>query len=273
VSTASLAREIQKLRERRGSRRRDIPADRAAFAQELGIVPDLWQERLLRSDADRVLLNVARQAGKSSMSAIIALHRALTVSGALVLILAPAERQAKETFAKVADYYRTLGSPIPADSDRKLGLQLANRSRIEALPGSEKTIRGFSGVGLLIVDEAARVDDGLYYAVRPMLSVSGGALMMLSTPYGRRGVFYEEWTGEESWERYEVPANQCPRIPRDFLEAERRSMPEWWHAQEFLCEFRETEDQLFTHEMIEGARDDDLQEYRFEGDEELWNTA
>jgi phage FluMu gp28-like protein len=207
------------------------------------------------------------------MSAIIALHRALSVGGSLVLILAPSERQAKETFGKVADFYRSLGNPIPADSDRKLGLQLANRSRIEALPGSEKTIRGFSGVSLLIVDEAARVDDGLYYAISPMLAVSGGALVLLSTPYGRRGIFYEEWTGGVGWERYEVPATECPRIPASFLEAERRSMPEWWFAQEYLCEFRETEDQLFTHEMIEGARADDLQEYRFEGDEELWNIA
>jgi hypothetical protein len=38
-------------------------------------------------------------------------------------------------------------------------------------------------------------------------------------------------------------------------------------------EFREALEQLFTHEMIEGARDDDLQEYRFEGDEALWNIA
>jgi len=98
---------------------------------------------------------------------------------------------------------------------------------------------------------------------------------MLSTPYGRRGVFFEEWTGGDSsaWERYEVPASRCPRIPPAFLEAERRSMPEWWFAQEYGCEFRETEDQLFTHEMIERARADDLEEYRFEGDEYLWHTA
>jgi hypothetical protein len=61
----------------------------------------------------------------------------------------------------------------------------------EALPGTEKTIRGFSGAALLIVDEAARVDDALYYAVKPMLAVSGGSLLMLSTPYGRRGGFFE----------------------------------------------------------------------------------
>lgn len=106
-----------------------------------------------------------------------------------------------------------------------------------------------------------------------MLAVSCGRLMLLSTPYGRRGVFYEEWTEGEGWERYEVPASQCPRISEAFLEEERRSMPEWWYAQEYGCEFRETEDQLWTFEMIEGARDDEIEEYRFEGDEDLWNIA
>jgi hypothetical protein len=218
-------------------------------------------------------MNCARQTGKSTAAGVLALHEALTAPGALVLIFAPAERQAKELFSKVAGFYHTFGHPIPADSYRKLGMQLVNGSRIEALPGTEKTIRGFSGAALLIVDEAARVDDGLYYAIRPMLAVSGGRLMMLSTPYGRRGVFYEEWTAGHGWERYKVPASECPRIPASFLEAERRSMPEWWYAQEYLCEFRETEDQLWTHEMIEGARDDALEEYRFEGDEDLWNIA
>jgi hypothetical protein len=218
-------------------------------------------------------MNVSRQAGKSTAAAVIGLHRALYHPGSLVLVLAPAERQAKETFSKMAGFYQRLGHPIPADSYRKLGVELANGSRIESLPGTEKTIRGFSGAALLIVDEAARVDDALYYAVRPMLAVSGGRLMLLSTPYGRRGIFYEEWTEGEGWERYEVPASQCLRIPPAFLEAERRSMPEWWFAQEYGCEFRETEDQLFTHEMIEGARDDSLEELRFEGDDQLWQTA
>ena len=145
----------------------------------------------------------------------------------LVLILAPAERQAKELFSKVATAYQALGHIIPADSYRKMGMELANGSRIEALPGTEKTIRGFSGVDLLLVDEASRVADELYYAVRPMLAVSRGRLMMLTTPYGRRGVFFEEWTSEAggAWERYEVPASQCPRISEEFLEEERGPYP------------------------------------------------
>lgn len=247
--------------------------DRVAFAERLGIEPDPWQRELLRSTSGRVLLNVTRQGGKSSMAAVLALHRALYFPGSLILCLAPALRQSQELFGKVAGYYKDLGRPVSADAERRLGLELANGSRIAALPGSERTVRGFSGVDLLIVDEAARVDDALVHSVRPMIAVSGGAMMLLSTPYGRRGVFYEEWTGGESWERVEVPATACPRIPAAFLEAERRSMPDWWYRQEYGCEFMETEDQLFTHAMIEGARDDALAEYRFEGDEDLWNTA
>jgi hypothetical protein len=135
---------------------------------------------------------------------------------------------------------------------------LENGSRIITLPGSEKTIRGFSGAGLLLVDEASRVDDGLYYAIRPMLAVSGGSLMMLSTPYGKRGVFYEEWTGGVGWERYQVPARECPRIPSSFLEEERQVLPSWVFRQEYECSFEETEDQVFTMEMVEGALTSDV---------------
>ncbi len=254
MSTAQLRADLERLRERVPSRRPEIPHDRAQFAAAVGI-PDLdpWQLRLLRSDAPRVLLNCSRQSGKSTMAAILALHRALTLPWSLVLILAPSERQAKELFTKVAEGYRALGHPVPADSYRKLGAELANGSRIEALPGTEKTIRGFSGVDLLIVDEAARVADELYYAVRPMLAVSGGRLLMLSTPYGKRGVFFEEWERGTGWDRYEVPAEKCPRIPEAFLEDERASLPAWVFRQEYECSFEETEDQVFTSEMIDRA--------------------
>jgi phage terminase large subunit-like protein len=169
------------------------------------------------------------------MAAIIALHQALFCSSSLVLILAPAERQAKELFSKVATAYQALGHVIPADSYRKMGMELANGSRIEALPGTEKTIRGFSGVDLLLVDEASRVADELYYAVRPMLAVSRGRLMMLTTPYGRRGVFFEERTGDGAWERYEVSASRCPRISEEFLEEERGALPRRVFRQEYEC--------------------------------------
>jgi hypothetical protein len=211
--------------------------DRVAFSESLRVLPDAWQQDLLRSTSDRVLLNCSRQSGKSTMAAVMALHSALYNPGSLVLILAPAERQAKELFSKIAGLYRHLGHIVSTDSSRKLGMVLENGSRMEALPGTEKTIRGFSGVDLLILDEASRVSDELYHAVRPMLAVSGGSLMMLSTPYGKRGVFFGEWFEGVGWERYEVPATEVPRISPEFLVEERHALPERVFRQEYMCSF------------------------------------
>jgi hypothetical protein len=231
--------------------------DRAAFARAAGLEPDAWQSDFLSTDADRVMLNVSRQGGKSSLSALIGLHRALYYPGSLVLLLAPALRQSSELFRKVAVAYRALGRPVPAVSETTLWLTLENGSRIVSLPGADDgQIRGFSAVDLLIVDEAARVSDELYYAVRPMISVSGGRLLLLSTPWGRRGFFFREWMeGYEPWVRFEVPATQVPRIPALFLEAEKKSLGEHFFAQEYLTEFRESADQLFSEAEISGMYD------------------
>lgn len=235
-----------------------LALDRVAFARRLGIVPDPWQEDLLRSRSPRTLLNCSRQSGKSTISGVLALHRALYHPGSLVLVLAPSERQSKELFGKIAGFYRALHDAPSPESDRKLGMLLPNGSRIEALPGTEKTIRGFSGAALLLVDEASRVDDGLYYAVRPMLAVSGGSLVMLSSPYGKRGVFFEEWTNGADWERYEITAEDCPRISPAFLAEERAALPARVFRQEYMCSFEETEDSVFSYEEIESALSDDV---------------
>jgi Terminase large subunit, T4likevirus-type, N-terminal len=255
VSTARLAEEVRRLRERHHRRRvsAEIASDRAEFARMLGIMPDDWQERLLRSDSDRILINAARQSGKSTTTAIIALHRALWHPSSLILCLAPSLRQSQELFGKIAGFYRDLDRPVLPKAERKLSMELENGSRIVTLPGTEKTIRGFSGAALLVVDEAARVDDELYYAVRPMLAVSGGALLMLSTPAGKRGVFHEEWTNGTGWERYRVTAKECPRVSEAFLEEERRALPTWVYEQEYRCVFHDTEDAVFTHELVTGA--------------------
>src|SRR5687768_2428123 len=140
-----------------------LALDRVSFARKAGLDPDPWQRDLLESSSHRVLLNCCRQSGKSTMTAVIALHRALYHPGSLILCLAPALRQSQELFAKIAGFYRDLGRPVSPIGERKLSLELENGSRIITLPGTEKTIRGFSGVSLLIVDEAARVEDELYF--------------------------------------------------------------------------------------------------------------
>ena len=87
--------------------------DRVAFAEKLGIVPDACQEQLLRSSSDRVLLNCCRQSGKSTISAVLGLHRALYSPGSLVLCLAPALRQSQELFGKVLGFLPRPRPPGP----------------------------------------------------------------------------------------------------------------------------------------------------------------
>ena len=135
---------------------------------------------------------------------------------------------------------------------------LAGGSRVISLPGAGETIRGYSP-DLIIEDEAAYVDDGLYLAIRPMLAVSGGKLILLSTPYGKRGHFHEAWTSDEDWQRIEVPAQSCPRISEAFLERERGALGEAWFKQEYGCRFQETADQVFSHEDVQRSFSDEVQ--------------
>src|ERR1019366_5345786 len=93
------------------------------------------------------------------------------------------------------------------------------------------------GVTLLVLDEAARIPDQLYRSVRPMLAVSRGRLVALSTPFGRRGWFYEEWSGTGPWDRVQITWRDCPRITADFIEEERRALGPAWVAQEYETTF------------------------------------
>jgi hypothetical protein len=224
--------------------------DPVMLARRAGLDPDPWQASLLRSGARRIILNCARQSGKSTVVAFLVLHAALFTPGALVLLLSPGERQSGEIFRKVTDAYRRLGRLVAAVRENMLELELANGARIIALPGQEGTVRSYSGVSLLAVDEAARVLDPLYFSIRPMLAVSSGRLVLLSTPWGKRGIFHREWTEGAGWERYEVPATMCPRISAAFLEEERRALGNWWYQQEYCCTFSETSDQIFSHEVL-----------------------
>lgn len=229
--------------------------DPVHFARRLGFEPDPWQVEVLRSPAKRIILNCCRQSGKSTVAAILALHTALYRPPALVLLLSPTLRQSSELFRKALGLYRQIAPELPPpEAESALRLELANGSRIVSLPGKEQTIRGFSGVDLLVVDEAARVPDELYQAVRPMLAVSEGRLILLSTPYGRSGFFYRTWVeGGPEWLRIKVTALECPRISAEFLEEERRTLPTWWFRQEYLCEFEDSETQLFPSRALQHA--------------------
>jgi hypothetical protein len=228
----------------------------------LGFEADELQAAVLDSQAKRGILNCTRQWGKSTVLAVKAVHRAWTRPGSLVLVASPSVRQSAEFLRKAAGFLRRLGVRRRGDGDNAISLALPNGSRIVGLPGTEGTVRGFSAVSMLLIDEAARLDDEVYKSLRPMLAVGKGDLWVMSTPWGKRGFFYEAWAhGGAKWERHTARATECARIAAEFLEEERGEMGRRWFAQEYLCEFVDDGSGWFGRDLVEAA---------LSGDKPLW---
>lgn len=234
--TSSLARDLLRA------------LDPVELCSAIGMVPDPWQAKALRSRHPRQLYNCCRQSGKSTVASIKAVDQATTVPASVVLIVSAGLRQSLEVAAKVRHLWSSLA--LVKTGDNQTVLTAENGSRVISLPASEATVRGFAA-DLLILDEAARIDDEMYAAVRPMLAVTGGRLVGMSTPFGQRGWWYDAWeNGGPSWERYEVPASQVTRISPEFLREERASLGSWMFSQEYECQFVSTDAQIFRAEDI-----------------------
>jgi len=202
---------------------------RIELARRVGFEPRGWQVAALQSEAKRVLYNCTRQGGKSSVTAILALHNMLYNPGSATLVVSEAERQSKNMLKKIRAFYSALRRPERPIYESRTELQLPSGSFVVALPGTSGASRSFSGVSLLIIDEAARVMEEAINAATWW--VNGG----------------------DEWERHTATWNECPWISPEFIEHERARMPEAVFAQEYMCEFRETEESAFSYSDIERA--------------------
>jgi Terminase large subunit, T4likevirus-type, N-terminal len=204
-------------------------------------------------------MNCSRQSGKSTVAASLSVLVALLDAPALVLLVSRTKRQSSRLFKRVKEIYRLLGGPSESVRDTDDCLELGNGSEVICLPGQEENVRCYSSVDLLVIDEAARVPDELYEATRPMLAVSNGRLVCLSTPYGKRGFFHQEWESKENWVKVRIPASMCPRIKPSFLEEERRTRGDRYYNQEFCCSFEDCVDSVFAGDDIQAAMSDDVE--------------
>ncbi|OPX77816.1 MAG: hypothetical protein A4E45_01760 [Methanosaeta sp. PtaB.Bin039] len=230
--------------------------------EALGFVPDQKQAEILDSSNKRIIINCHRQWGKSTISAIICLHRALFWPESLCLITAPALRQSSENFRKIISFLDGMDESPGLVEDTKLTLQLNNKSRILCLPGGSdgRTIRGFSAPDLIIEDESSRCSEELHLALLPMLARKPHSrLILASTPWGQRGHFFKTWAEGQGWQKVELRASENPRISPEYLEEMQATMSPWDFAQEFECEFVASESQLISEEMIQRALNPDIE--------------
>lgn len=157
--------------------------------------------------------------------------------------------------------------------------EFVNKSRIIALPGSEKTTRGYSDPNIIILDESSRIPDALFDAITPMMAGEITELIQMSTPYGQRGFFYEAYAHDPNWKKIEVVGQDIlgdwkseatykaaraaigvqawysPRHTKSFLQRElsRPNKSIRWFRQEYCGEFVETDESLFSMDDIKAA--------------------
>jgi hypothetical protein len=78
-------------------------------------------------------------------------------------------------------------------------------------------------------------------------------MIMLSTPFGKRGAFFEAWTGSDDWHRVRVTADQCPRISKQFLVEELRELGAMRFSEEYGLEFLDPDEAVFPSAIIDAA--------------------
>lgn len=241
----------------------EMATDPVSFARAVGFEPYDYQMDVLRSPAEQIALNWCRQAGKSTATSYIPVHQAIYQPKSLTLVLGPGERQAVLLLDKIYEVIGRMGRfSLRLEKENTQYLKMENGSEIHALPGKGDTIRGFSDVDLIVIDEASRVPDSFYHAVRPMRAKGTrkkrrGRIVLLSTPAGKRGFFYQACVSTSGrWAYFEVPHQRVPHITEEFLADERAELPRQIFEQEYECAFLDQIGAVFTLDQIQRALSD-----------------
>jgi hypothetical protein len=217
--------------------------------QNFGFHPDPYQADIMTDNSGRTLILGARQTGKSTAVALKVLHTAIQYPEQIILLGAPSNRQSGQILEKArAAAFKLFGKRAKPIAE---GFALPNKTQVLALPDSEHTIRGFSNPLMIVVDEAAFVSDDIYKALLPTQAAGRTNVVLLSTPNGQQGFFYEQWQNQAvAWNRIRILASDCPRISQDFLAQARLISGEESFKQEFFCEFLLAPGAIFTREMV-----------------------
>jgi len=228
---------------------------------------DPWQIEVLEYVGNKILCT-GRQVGKSTICAKDAGDYALNNRKKIILIIAPTERQAYALFSKTLEYImETQKGMIKKGKDRptKTQIRLINGSIIYCLPtGSTGLGIRFLTINRLYVDEAARIPEDVWSAVTPMLLTTGGDMILLSTPFGRKGFFFNAWNDKENFKKFFINSETAIKerkisstwteIQRDkalqYIDMERKRMSRLQFQQEYCGEFVEDLMQFFPDELI-----------------------
>jgi len=208
------------------------------------MILDEWQKEVLNTKGNMCICS-GRQSGKSTIISQDAGEYATKNRNKSIMIIASVERQALLLFEKVLNYiYINHKHLIGTKKNKptKHELKLKNGSIIRCLPTGDSGygIRGYT-IDRLYADEAHFIKEAVWQAVTPMLTTTGGDIILLSTPFGCEGYFYRCFydkkfhsihvnTEEVAEQRQEPQRTQM----MEFLKDEKERMTKLQYQQEYL---------------------------------------
>ena len=229
---------------------------------------DRWQVELMRKLSGsvnsgegglRTIVAASRQVGKSEFASLW-ITWSLITHGHSIAITSPSFRQSLELAGKVRSHVYNLGLS-ETDRDSITDFKLATGGRLIVLPGdgSARTSRGFT-IDQLIVDEAAFLEsDEIIAALGPSLALANGSILMVSSPGGTKGLFFDCWRSDR-FHKVKVRADECARISAEFLEEQRSILTSSQYSREYEGEFASDNGQWIKPEWIDQALYDPSEE-------------
>ena len=214
---------------------------------------DNWQQQVLATKGN-IVLRSGRQVGKSTVIGIKAAKYALENPKKTIMIISKTERQAGLLFTKILFNLTQINkSQILKGKDRpiKSRILLKNGSAIHCLPAGETGygIMGFT-IDLLIADEAAFIPEEVWLSVIPALAITRGEIWLLSTPFVKKGYYYECFSNP-TFTSFHMSSEDCPRKDQQFLDHKKQTLTKAQYAQMYLGEFRDELRQFFSDKLIQ----------------------
>ena len=203
----------------------------------------------------------SRQLGLSTITAAYCAWLAIFHKDKNILVIATKLSVAQNFIRKVKFIIKSMPKWLLLPgivNNNKQAIEFSNGSTVKAIPTSDDAGRS-EALSLLIVDEAAFVRnfDTLWTGLYPTLS-TGGRAIVLSTPNGVGGQYYDLWrqaeNGENIFNPIKLPWDVHPDRDDKWFDEETKNMSRQQIAQELLCDFQASGDTFLQVEDIEYIR-------------------
>jgi hypothetical protein len=230
---------------------------------------DNWQREVLEYRGN-LLLCTGRQVGKTTIFSRKIAKRLLEKANTKIIVISLTEDQAKLMIVMVQDFLeKTYPKEIRKNQryTNQTKVTLRNNSQVLARPvgATGDAVRGFTG-DVLVIDEASRMPELVFEASKPTLLTTGGEIWMCSTPFGKKGYFWECFqnknnrfkvfhiSSEEVIYNREIKAGWTEEIRRksiEHLDQEKKDMSSLQYGQEYMGLFMDDLQRYYEDEWIE----------------------